>query len=371
MSRRRIISATLAAACLAFSAASGAAAQTVRIGDLGRFDGWRDNALIGYGLVTGLTGTGDSPRNPVTQQAISNAVGRLGANIDPADIRSRNVAAVMVTAVLPTATGAGDRIDVTVTSVGDARSLAGGVLLMTPLLAADQTPYALAQGALVVGGHQFSSQQNSEQRNFPSAGVITGGATVERGLANPQAGSSDMVFLLRRPDVGNAVKVADAVNAATSARAWVTDANRVQIDASAVPDRFRLLALIENTRITPEEAARIVVNERAGTVVAGAGVRISGVAISQGDIRVSVSQRNEASQPVVFGGLNDGVSSLIVANTRIDVTEGKDATMVFPSSTVGDLMEGLSRLGVDARGKISILQAVQAAGALHAEIVVQ
>lgn len=349
-------------------------AQDVHVRDLGRFIGWRDNALVGYGLVTGLTGTGDSPRNPVTQRAISNVLGRLGLNIAPDDVRSRNVAAVMVTAVLSPSANVGDRIDVTVTSIGDARSLAGGVLLMTPLMAPDQRPYALAQGALVVGGYQFSSNQNAEQRNFPTGGVISGGATIEVAVeARTLESNGELIFVLREANFTTAVRTADAINLATpGANARVTDADTIRIDARGAPDLYRLIAQIEEVSVNPGALARVVVNERSGTIVAGGDVRISSVTIAQGDVRVSVQQRNEASQPVVLGGLNEGVNSMVVTNTAITVSENRDdATVTFPSTTVGDLMEGLSRLHIDTRGKISILQAIKAAGALHAEIIVQ
>lgn len=358
----------------ALSLAAPAAAQSVELRDLGRFQGWRDNALVGYGLVTGLTGTGDSPRNPVTQRALSNALGRLGSNVSPDDLRSRNVAAVMVTAVLPASANVGDRIDVTVTSIGDARSLSGGVLLMTPLLAPDQRPYALAQGPLVVGGYQFTSNQNSEQRNVPTAAVISDGATIEVGTeARTLEENGELVFVLRSASFTTAVAVADAINASgLNAVARVADADMVRIDARGAPDLFRLVAGVEALRITPSGAARVVVNERTGTVVAGGDVRISSVAISQGDIRVSVKQRDEASQPTVLGGYNPELTGLIVRNTSIEVDEDAgDAVVTFPNTTVGDLMEGLARVGVDTRGKIAVLQAIKAAGALHADIIVQ
>lgn len=351
-----------------------AAAQTVELRDLGRFQGWRENALVGYGIVTGLTGTGDSPRNPVTQRAVSNALGRLGSNLSPDQIRSRNVAAVMVTAVLPASANVGDRIDVTVTSIGDARSLSGGVLLMTPLLAPDQQPYALAQGSLVVGGYQFTSNQNSEQRNVPTSGVISDGATIEVATeARTLEANGELVFVLREPSFVTAVRVVDAINASSSgALARVTDADTVRIDARASPDLFRLVAHIEGVRVSPAEFARVVVNERTGTIVAGGDVRISSVAVSQGDIRISVKQRDEASQPTVYGGINDELTGLVVRNTSITIEEGPhDAVVTFPNTTVGDLMEGLSRVGVDIRGKIAVLQAIKAAGALHADIIIQ
>lgn len=365
----------VALATLALAAQAGHVhAQTVQIRNLGRFQGWQGQALVGYGVVTGLTGTGDSPRNAVTQRAISNVLGRLGSNLSPDDIRSRNVAAVMVTAVLPARANIGDRIDVNVTSVGDARSLAGGVLLMTPLSGPDQQPRALAQGAIVVGGYQFSSNQNSVQRNFPTAGVITDGAMVQVGAeARTLQPNGELVFLLREANVSTAVRIADAINAAApQLRARVGDADLVRIDVSSAGDLYRTMALIETLTVSPAASDRVVVNERTGTVVAGANVRLDSVTVSQGDIRVSVRQRHDASQPIVYGGLNEALTGLIVSNTSIDVTEKPgDAVVSFPNTTVGDLMEGLARVGVDTRGKIAVLQAVKAAGALHADLLIQ
>jgi flagellar P-ring protein precursor FlgI len=364
----------LVAVLLLAVAAFPAAAQTVPLRDLGRFQGWQDSPLVGYGIVTGLTGTGDSPRNPVTQRAVSNTLGRLGSNVGSDEIRSRNVAAVIVTAVLPPSANQGDRIDVNVTSIGDARSLGGGVLLMTPLMGPDGQPYALAQGALVVGGYQYASRENAEVRNVPTVGVISGGATVHTptDAATVQSDGS-VLFILRQPSFLTSVRAADAINAAgLGAIARATDADTIQIDVGATSDIFRVLSQIETLRISPDEVARIVVNERTGTVVVGGDVRISGVSVSQGDIRVSITERNEGLQPTVYGGLNPNLESLVVRNTSITVKEDeRDVVITFPSTTVGDLIEGLSRAGVDTRGKIAVLQAIRAAGALHADIIVQ
>lgn len=369
--RRAVV--LIALALLGMSAAAPTMAQTVPVGDLGRFQGWDSVALVGYGVVTGLTGTGDSPRNAVTQRAVSNVLGRLGSNLSPDDIRSRNVAAVMVTAVLPAGAGPGDRIDVTVTSIGDARSLAGGVLLMTPLLGADQQAYALSQGAVAVGGYQFTSNQNAEQRNFPTTGVITDGASVEIDGARAVSPSGELVFMLREANVTTAVRIADAVNGAGQPiAARVADANRVRIDISRIGDPFRAMALIEALAVTPGPSGRVVVNERSGTVVAGAQVRLDSVTISKGDIRVSVRERNDAVPPLVYGGFNENVTGLVVSNTSVEIDEGaRDAVVSFPSTTIGDLMAGLDRVGVDTRGKIAILQSLKAAGALHADLIIQ
>jgi len=354
------------------SMAAPARADDVRVKDLGRFLGYRDNALVGYGIVTGLAGSGDSPRNEVTQQALRNALSRMGANLSPQQMQSRNVAAVMVTATLPPSANVGDRIDITVTSIGDARSLVGGTLLMTPLLGPDQKSYALAQGPLVVGGYRFDSNFNLQQRNFPTAGQVPGGATVEASVETDLLqGGQALVFILKEPDFTTASRISDGINAALGGRfARVEGADSVRISAPA-GDLYRLISRIENVMVRPDASSRVVINERTGTVVAGGGVQISSVVISQGDIRVSVSIDNQASQPSLYGGFAPGAQSLIVTNTKLAVSSGGDAVVRFPNTTVADLVEGLARLNVDTRGVISVLQAVKAAGALHAEIVVQ
>lgn len=354
--------------------ASPAAADQVRIKDLGRFLGWRDNALVGYGLVTGLAGSGDTSRSPVTQLALKNVLGRLGANVPPELVQSRNVAVVVVTATLPPSANVGDRIDVAVSSVGDARSLVGGTLLMTPLLGPDQRSYALAQGPLVVGGYRFDSNYAREQKNYPTSGILPGGATVEAKVKSDLLGAQNaLTFILKEPDFVTAERVEAGINAALGfGTARVLDASAVTIDTRPGEDIYRLIARIQGVAISPDALARVVINERTGTIVAGGGVQISSVVISQGDIKISVTVDNQASQPVVFGGNSADVRSLVVTNTRLEVTTpARDAVVQFPNTTVADLVTGLSRVHVDTRGMIAILQAIRAAGALHADIVVQ
>ncbi|PVM82852.1 flagellar basal body P-ring protein FlgI [Caulobacter radicis] len=372
----------LVAAVLALAAvAAPALADEVRVKDIGRFQGWRDNALVGYGVVIGLSGSGDSPRSEVTRQALKNVLGRLGVNVSPDQVQSRNVAAVMVTATLPPSANVGDRIDVTVSSIGDARSLVGGTLLMTPLVGPDQRNYALAQGQLVIGGYRFDADLNRQQKNYPTSGVMPGGATVEAAVdAHLLGPDGALTFILKDPDFTTAERVADAINLALGGGvASVRDADAVSIAAQADRARlYRLIARIENVRVNPDAQARVVINERSGTVVAGGGVRISSVVISQGDVRVSVTAENQASQPIygyAYGGVGGneegGVRSLIVTNTKLEVTESKDAVVQFPDTTVADLVQGLTRAHVDTRSTIAILQAIKAAGALHADILVQ
>jgi flagellar P-ring protein precursor FlgI len=346
----------------------------VRLKDIGRFLGWRDNALIGYGLVTGLTGSGDSPRSAATKQALSNVLNRLGTNISPDLMQSRNVAAVMVTANLPPSANVGDRIDVTVTSIGDARSLAGGILLMTPLLGPDRRPYALAQGALTIGGYNFRDNVNSRQKNYPTAGTIADGATVEARIDADLATNGWLTFVIKNPDFTTAQRVADAINLSLgSGAAMVQNAESVRIAATG-RDTNRLMASVEKVTITPDQVARIVINERSGTVVAGAGVKISSVVIAQGDIKISVTTDDQA-QPFFFDSAfagRRGARGLIVTNSKLEVSDASnDVAVHFPNTTVADLVRGLGQAKVGTRDMIAILQAIKTAGALHAEIIVQ
>ncbi|HWE45790.1 MAG TPA: flagellar basal body P-ring protein FlgI [Caulobacteraceae bacterium] len=365
--------------CVLALAATSARADpdSVRVKDLGHFLGWRENAVVGYGLVIGLSGSGDSPSSAVTRQALKNALSRLGANVAPDAVQSRNVAAVMVTAVLPPSTHVGDRIDVTVSSIGDARSLVGGTLLMTPLLGPDQHVYAIAQGQMVVGGYRFDSQQNRQQKNYPTSGVLPGGATVETAVdATLLNEKNELTYILEDGDSTTAERIKDGVNMALGVTAaTVEDPDTISIDARyASGDLYRLIAEIEAVRVTPDAPARVVVNERSGTIVAGGAVQISSVVVAQGDLRVSVSVDNDALQPSLLAeGRADGRGRrLVVTNTKLDVDEVKDDTVAhFSNTTVADLAEALTRAHVDTRGVISILQAIKAAGALHADIVVQ
>lgn len=350
-------------------------AQEVPLKGLGRFDGWRENALIGYGLVTGLSGTGDTRRNEVTQIALRNVLARLGTTVTQEQINSRNVAVVIVTAVLPPSANPGDRIDAVVSSIGDARSLAGGTLLLTPLLGANQQPYALAQGSLTVGGYDFEANLERQRRNFPTTAVLPGGATIEFPVdAQLLKPSGEVSFLLKEPSFTTAERIAQAVNASQARPiAFVRNADEVAIAFDGNPALLpAFLARLENIGVRPDTVSRIVINERTGTIVAGADVRISSVVVSQGDIKVTVQTENFASQPSFIAGFSNDISSLVITNTRLSVDEGaNDVVATFPNTTIGTLVEGLTKARVDTRRIISILQAMRAAGALHAEILVQ
>lgn len=368
--------ALLSLAVFALVALSDAAfAQSAQIKGLGRFDGWRDNALIGQGLVVGLAGSGDSQRSVVTRQALRNMYSRLGTSISEEDLANRNVAVVVAVATLPASANVGDRISVTVSSAGDARSLAGGTLLMTPLRAPDGTPYALAQGSLIAGGDNFESQLNVRQRNYPTTARLDGGATVETSVdANLLNAAGEIGFLLSDPNFTTADRIASAINSRFGtelARAESADEVRIRY-AATYGGLTRFVSTIENLSVEPDRVPRIVINERTGTIVAGADVTISSVVISQGDIRVTVTAENTASQPAFIGGFSNDIRSLVITNTSLDVERGEnDVVAVLPNTTVADLVSGLSRARVDTRRIISILQAIRSAGAMQAEIIVQ
>jgi len=370
--------ATIAGALLMLAAAvapTTAIAQGVPLSGLGRFQGWRENALIGYGLVTGLAGSGDTRRSAVTRQTLRNVLLRLGVTVGDDQIASRNVAVVIVTARLPASANVGDRLSATISSVGDARSLAGGTLLMTPLMGPDQRVYALAQGPLVAGGHDFENDLNRQQRNYPTTATLDGGATIETAVDAQMVGPDGSVgFLLAEPNFATADRVARAINDRLGGGLAVArGADEVRIRYAG--DRAALagfLARLETVSVEPSVVPRVVVNERTGTVVAGGGVTISSVVISQGDVRVTIRGERFASQPAYFAGLGSDVTSLVVTNTTLDVEDGERDTVVsLPSTTVADLVQALSRARVGTRRTIGVLQAIKAAGALHADLVVQ
>lgn len=351
-----------------------ASAQEVPIKGLGRFDGWRENALIGYGIVTGLAGSGDSRRNEVTRQALRNVLSRLGSVVAEDQINSRNVAVVIVTARLPASANPGDRIDAVVSSIGDARSLAGGTLLMTPLLGPDQRPYALAQGSLTVGGYDFEANLNRQQRNYPTSAVLPGGATIENAVDASVLKDGYISFLLTEPGFTTAQAISDAINLRLGyGTATVRNADEVVIRFDQPASQLAtFLSTIENLPVRPDRTPRIVINERTGTIVAGGDVQISSVVISQGDIKVSVKSESYASQPSFIAGFASDVSSLVVTNTELAVEQGgDDAVLSLPDTNVAALFRTLAQAKVDTRRTIGILQAIKAAGALHAEIVIQ
>lgn len=349
-------------------------ANAARIKDLGRLDGMRDNQLIGYGVVTGLAGTGDSMRNKATRQSIANMLGQFDLSVLSDQIQSRNVAIVMITSTLPPFARSGDKLDVTVTSAGDARSLLGGVLMMSPLKGPDNRVHALAQGPISVGGYKYDLNGNVVQKNHPTVGSIPAGANVELGEATRVLSSNDtVVFVLNNPDYTTAGRIARSINTAFGQDvAQARDA--ASVDVKVAPgDRDNLVSFltrVENLSVEPDVRARVVVNERTGTVISGGDARISRVSIAHGDLKVSVTTDNLVSQPILVSRTGPGVRTAVVSNTRIDVTESPGVTL-DASNTVADLVRALNKIKTSTRDMISILQGIKAAGALHAELVIQ
>lgn len=356
--------------------ASARAAEGVRVKDLGKLRGWRDNALVGYGIVTGLAGTGDSPGNRATRQTLSNVLAQFNVSVPPDQLQSRNVAVVMVAATLPPFAREGDTFDVAVTSAGDARSLLGGSLLVTPLKASNGRVYALAQGALSVGGYRYDANGNVVQKNHPTVGAIPNGATVEVGVAVELLDPEHRLgFVLSDPDFTTAQRVASAIDAqlgAGLARARDASVIEVHVPHDRRDELVKFVAQLESVTVEPDRRARVVISERTGTVVAGGDVRIARVAISYGDLKVSITERNVASQPPSAWQSGPGVRTAVVTNTQVEATEHPGAEYVAPASdTVADLVQTLARLKTRSRDIIAILQAIKTAGALRAELVIQ
>lgn len=351
-------------------------AQSIRIKDIGKMSGWRENALVGYGLVTGLAGTGDTARSKATRQSIVNMLSRYDVSTVLDDVHSRNVAAVMVTANLSPFAREGDSTDVTVTSIGDARSLVGGTLIMAPLKGPDGRIYALAQGAVSVGGYKYDMNGNVIQKNHPTVGSVPGGAFIEVGMVNPvMTASNKVTFVLSEPDFTTATRVARAINSSFGGEIAITqDASGIDI---TVPEHRRarvadFLTAIENVEVLPDRRAKVVINERTGTVVSGGDVRISKVAVSQGDLKVSIISDTTVSQPILVRQVGSGIRTAIVTNSRVSAEESSETGFVAPTSnTVADLVLALTKIKTNTRDIISILRAVKAAGALHADLVVQ
>ena len=367
--------ATAACATAALPAPAHDSSELIRMKDLGKIQGWRENALIGYGIVSGLAGTGDSPTNRTTRQTLANTLSQFNLTIPSDQVQSRNVAVVMVTASLPAFAREGDTIDITVTSAGDARSLVGGSLLMTPLKAANGRVYALAQGALSVGGYRYDANGNVVQKNHPTVGSVPSGATVEAGVPKvDQPVPETLTFVLQEADYTTANRVAEAINAQFGeSLAQARDASGIDIRVP-IADRGRLVRFIsqlESVNVEPDRRAKVVINERTGTIVSGGDVRISKIAVSQGDLRVSISTDNAVSQPLVVGRGSAGVRTELVSNSTVDVAEASDTGFVTANNTVADLVQSLARMKTNTRDIISILRAVKAAGALHAELIVQ
>ena len=340
-----------------------------RIKDIVQFEGVRENKLVGYGLVVGLAGTGDSLRNaPMTKQSLESMLERLGVNTRDATIDTKNVAAVMVTASLPAFAAAGSHIDVTVSAMGDAKSLLGGTLLVTPLMGADGEAYAVAQGSVQTGSVQASGASGSSvSKGVPTSGRIADGASVEREVGFSLAKMSELRLTLRNPDFTTAQRIADVINAALSGHGAIAEnPTIVSIHPPAGQDMVSFVTAVENLEVEPDAPAKVVIDEVSGVIVMGDKVRLSTVAIAQGNLTISVQETPQVSQP---GPFSQGTTTTVSqSQVKVDEEKGKKLIILQKSASLSSLVAGLNALGVTPRDMISILQAIKAEGALQADI---
>lgn len=361
--------------------------ESARIKDIVSIQGVRPNQLFGYGLVIGLNGSGDKSGTEFTLQGLANMLERNGIRVNAADIKVKNVAAVLVSATLPPFARIGKKIDVTVSSIGDAKSLAGGTLVMTPLKGVDNNVYALAQGSLAVGGFSFGGAAGGGQtKNHPTVARITGGATVEREVPVELAQKESLVMILNNPDFNTASAISQTIDRKFgSGSAMAIDSGTLEFK---VPAAFRhrvvdLIAQVGTLEITTDRPAKIVINERTGTVVIGENVRIASVAIAHGNLAIEIKEETQVSQPAPFapsgrGGrpvevdgtvVAPGGSTVVAPDSDVSVMEeDRQLMLVNPGNTIDDLVKALNAIGVTPRDLITVLQAMKAAGVLDAEL---
>lgn len=369
----RIVFLLLASLGLLLAAQGTADAASVRIKDVVDVQGVRGNDLVGYGLVVGLNGTGDSLRSiPFTEDSLVNLLERLGVNIEGEDVKAKNVAAVIVTATLPPFARSGSQIDATISAIGDAGSLLGGTLVLTPLLAADGKVYAVAQGTVIAGGFKAGGRAESVTQGVPTSAVIPSGARIEQEVDFALDELRTVRLALRDPDFTTAQRIQGAINREVGLEvARTLDSGTVDVTVPPVfADRVAaFVSAIENLAVTPDLAARVVVDQRSGTIVVGADVRISEVAVSQGNLTVRVTETPQVSQPNPFG---EG-RTVVVPRTDVEVDTGANnrIAVLNEGTTLAELVQGLNALGVGPRDLIDILSAIKAAGALHAEFIVR
>ncbi|MBW3559889.1 MAG: flagellar basal body P-ring protein FlgI [Proteobacteria bacterium] len=355
--------AVLAAAALA----SSPALARSRVKDIVEVEGVRENQLIGYGVVVGLNGTGDSVRNsPFTKQSLEGMLERLGVNVRDQNINTKNAAVVIVTAQLPAFAASGSRLDVTVSAMGDAKSLLGGTLLVTPMLGADGEAYAVAQGQIAVGGFSAEGASGSSvTKGVPTSGRISNGGIVERELAFRMGEMQQVRLSLRNPDFTTARRVAEAVNAAFPGSARADNPSVVTLRAPGGGDVVGFLTAVEQLSVEVDMPAKVVIDDASGVIVMGENVRVSTVAIAQGALTVSVQETPAVSQPNEYAA----GETTVVPQSTVGVSEGGGGLRVLDGgASLSSLVAGLNALGVGPRDMISILQTIKAAGALQAEI---
>lgn len=367
--KRVISSLFMAAALLVWSI--GAAQTASRVKDITEFEGIRDNILVGYGLVVGLNGTGDSLTNsPFTEQSLESMLERLGVNTSGETLKTDNVAAVIVTATLPPFQRQGTKIDIVVSSLGDAEDLTGGTLIVTPLMAADGEIYAVAQGTISVAGYTAAGDSETITKGVPTTGRIANGAIVEREMGFDLATLTSLRISLRNPDLTTSRRIAEAVNKYIGNRvAESADPSTVilNLEGSNRNNMVDLLADIEQLMVDPDQTARVVIDEQSGIIVIGEEVKVDTVAIALGSLTVRITETPQVSQP---GPFSESGETVVVDRTDIEVSEDGDKklTVLNKGVSLQELVDGLNALGIGPRDMISILQAIKAAGALHAEI---
>ncbi|MDI9817560.1 MULTISPECIES: flagellar basal body P-ring protein FlgI [unclassified Legionella] len=350
--------------------------SAVRLKSLAHLSGLQENPITGYGLVIGLAGSGDSRRNKDTTQAIANLLQTFGININPNDVNSRNTATVIVTANLPSHTHQGDKLDVNVASLGDAKSLLGGTLLVTALKGPDNQIYALAQGPISIGGFKYDLFGNVIQKNHPTAGLIPGGAIVEKTLYNELVTKEGKLHvILNHPDFTTADQVETALNKKFGNKTAIArTAQDIEIHppVQARKHFIRFISQLENIIIIPDNLPTVVVNERTGVVVAGADVKIDAVTISQGNLQIAIATDYNVSQPTLISKVGKQVRTAITPSTNIHVKEPvANSVKLAEGATIADLIAALNKVQTSTRDIIAILESLKRAGALHAELIIQ
>ncbi|TVM00955.1 MAG: flagellar biosynthesis protein FlgA [Candidatus Brocadia sp. WS118] len=343
----------------------------IRVKDMAYVKGVRDNQLYGYGLVAGLQGSGDSQIFRVTRQLAVNIFEKLGVLITESDFLSKNIAAVMITVNIPAFARPGDKLDVVVSSIGDAKSLEGGVLLQTALQGADNEVYAVAQGPLSIGGYNIEGQAQTVRKNISTTAYISNGAIVEKEIQVSLLHGKSLSVILRDPDFTTANRLVDVINTFYPNTARAIDAAVVTIvppkDFQSEDAVIRFVANIEELHIKPDSIARVIINERTGTIVAGENVRISTIAVAHGNLSITITEKPEVSQP---GALSSGTTAIVPRTDIQAEEEEKKLNIIQEGVTISDVARALNILGVTPRDLISIFQAIKRAGALHAELVI-
>lgn len=341
--------------------------NAARIKDIANINGIRTNQLVGYGLVVGLKGTGDKANTIFTNQSLANMLEKMGIRVDPNKTKVNNIAAVTVTSDLPPFGKVGNKIDAIVSSIGDAKSLEGGFLLLTPLRGADGEVYAIAQGPLVVGGYLATGNGANVSKNHPTVGRVPNGATIEREISYEDFKNDSLVISLKIPDYTNARRIAEKINEAFKGAAVAQDGGTVSVktpeEMKSNPVKF--VSIIENLDVKPSNSAKIVVDEKTGTVVMGENILISTVAVSHGNITVQIKEESKVSQPLPFAR----GQTVATPDTQLKVEEEKGKWMIMQEGiSLKELVSALNASGASTRDVITILQTIKAAGALHAEL---